>query len=95
VTTTVANLRDGWPANGAYVGRAGHGLDGYFGNPYRLIRDVTREQVLYAYAAYFARRMATDPEFRGRVEMLRDKVLVCFCSPLPCHADVIAEWLNR
>ena len=34
------------------------------------------------------------PEYRRRIEGLRGKTLMCFCKPLACHGDVIAEYLN-
>lgn len=93
--TTVANIADGWVEGGVYIGRRGRGLDGYFGNPYVLSRmEVSREQAIARYERYFARRMATDPEFKSRVEALKGKTLLCFCKPLACHGDVIAEHLN-
>ena len=92
--TRVANLRDGIPPDGVYIGRAGRGFDGYFGNPFALGRDGDREQVIEKYRAYFLRRILTDPEFYARVMELRGKVLLCFCSPLACHGSVIAGWIN-
>lgn len=93
--TTVANIRDGWPENGIYIGRAGHGLDGYFGNPFEIGRDGNRDAVLVRYRRYLDQRLASgDIEFIRRLHALRGKVLVCFCKPLACHGDVIAEYLN-
>jgi len=33
--------------------------------------------------------------FRKEVEKLRGKVLGCWCKPLPCHGDVIVEYLEK
>jgi hypothetical protein len=90
--TTVANLRR--EPYDVYIGRAGHGQDGYFGNPIRLGRKNTREDVLHQYAKWFAERVRTDADFRRRVLALRGKRLGCFCKPLACHGDVIAVWVD-
>lgn len=92
--TTVANLRDGWVVGGVYIGRAGRGLDGYFGNPYPVGVGRDRNQSVAKYQDYFHRRMEGDIEFAGRVHDLRGRVLLCFCKPLLCHGDVIAGYLN-
>lgn len=75
-----------------YIGRAGHGYDGYFGNPNS---QGSREDKLKLFKKYFYNRVKTDPEFRRRVLQLKGKRLGCFCSPKPCHGDIIAEYVNR
>ena len=72
-----------------YIGRAGRGHDGYFGNPFPRAPDA-----LERYREYFARRVK-ETEFRRRVLALRGKRLGCFCKPGPCHGDVIVEWLEK
>jgi len=37
----------------------------------------------------------TIPEFRDSVLTLKGKKLGCWCSPLPCHGDVIVEYLEN
>lgn len=95
--TTVANIRDGIPPGSVYIGRAGRGFDGYFGNPIRLRRDTPEERrrVLNEYVEYFIERVEIDPEFRMRIEGLRGKTLLCFCAPKSCHGDIIAAWLDE
>lgn len=90
--TTVANIRDGIPPGSVYIGREGHGFDGYFGNP---VTIGTRATKIAGFRDYFLRRVERDLAFRARVEALRGKILLCFCKPMPCHGDVIAEWLDR
>lgn len=75
-----------------YIGRAGKGKDGYFGNPYKA---GTREENIKMYRAYFKAKIKTDPVFKKRVHELKGKVLGCFCKPQACHGDVIAEYLNK
>lgn len=91
----VANLRDGFPVGGVYIGRPGKGMDGYFGNPFHMEPGRDRMQAIALYRNYFYRKMETDPAFRGRIESLRGKTLLCFCKPLACHGDVIAGYLNE
>ena len=93
--TTVVNLKH--EEYDVYVGRAGHGQDGYFGNPYPLDVDTAtmRLAVIQAYKRYFLDRMDSDQEFKSRVLGLKGRRLGCFCKPKRCHADVIAEYLNN
>lgn len=89
-----------------YIGRAGRGEDGYFGNPYVVGKFCWRcWQVHYAdgstlpcYELYLRERMRNDVEFRARVEGLRGKFLWCpgGCKKkrLPCHGDILAAYAN-
>jgi hypothetical protein len=93
--TTVENIyKVKESENTVYIGRAGKGRDGYFGNPFSLFAVKNRRDVLRKYRDYFWDRLETDKEFKERVESLRGKVLLCFCKPLLCHGDVIADYLN-
>lgn len=100
MTTRVINIRNapkGWKSNPhfVYIGRAGIGTDGYFGNPFRLKTGQQPGATLSNYRTYFEQRLAADPEFKARVDALRGKTLVCFCNPYPCHGDIMAEYLNK
>lgn len=88
--THVVNMRHG-ACYDVFIGRAGHGERGYYGNPYY---DGTREENIRRFREYFAHRIETDPEFRQRVLALRGKRLGCFCAPRPCHGDVYVAWLE-
>ena len=98
--TVVVNL---WRENyDVYIGRIGHGQEGYFGNPHPLgrrcplcARQHTREDCLDAYRVYFLARVADDPEFRARVLALQGTRLGCFCRPQRCHGDIIVAWLDE
>lgn len=89
--TIVINLRSGQPYD-QYIGRAGHGQDGYFGNPFKV--HLNRGETLGYYREYFYNRLKTDPEFKQRIHQLKGKVLACFCKPNACHGDIIADYLN-
>lgn len=73
-----------------YIGR---GSD--FGNPFKIGKDGTREEVIKKFRQYFYKRIFTDPKFAEKVETLRGCVLGCFCEPLDCHSDVIKEYLDN
>lgn len=93
--TTVGNIRrEPFPTNGVYIGRAGHGQTGYFGNPYVLGPNNPRGSTIERYKAYFYTRMREDSVFAARIHALRGKRLMCFCAPQPCHGNVIADYLN-
>ena len=78
-----------------YIGRAGRGKDGYFGNPFRPDAAMARGDTLERYRKYFYHRLGTDEEFRRRIGELQGKTLGCFCKPNPCHGDIIKEYLDR
>lgn len=98
---TVVNIKRGEPYD-VYIGRAGHGHDGYFGNPIRLGQQCPECRLVHisvgdtipCFERYFIRRIAIEAEFRERALELRGKRLGCFCKPNPCHGDVIASWVN-
>lgn len=90
--TRVVNLRQ--ERYDVYIGRAGKGQDGYFGNPFPLAHGEPRGASLEKYRAYFYKRLETDPEFKRRIHELKGKTLGCFCKPYPCHGDIIAEYLD-
>jgi hypothetical protein len=96
VVTTVVNLKghrdDPDYAAVVYVGRAMHRggwhLDASpLACPYRPGRDGSREQVVARYRDY----LLADKALVRLARSLRGKRLGCWCAPLPCHADVIAD----
>lgn len=104
--TQVINIRyapNGWQSNPdyVYIGRAGKGQDGYFGNPFRLEDGEQRGSTLELFREWVVGRMAIDEEYRRRVIELKGKTLVCFCAPqdglIPsldeaiCHGQILAE----
>ena len=51
----------------------------------------TREEVI----APYQEGLEEQPELVKKVrEELRDRVLGCFCAPLACHGDILAEIAN-
>lgn len=98
--TTVVNIK--YQDYDVYIGRAGNGQDGYFGNPCKLNQlckycSMTHEwptATIPCYRRYFEERIAQDDEFKKRVGDLAGKRLGCFCKPNACHGDIIAEYVN-
>lgn len=90
--TRVVNIRK--EPYDVYIGRAGKGQSGYFGNPFRFEQGLARGCTLAKYREYFYDRLSKDHEFKHRVESLKNKTLGCFCKPYPCHGDVIVEYLD-
>jgi Domain of unknown function (DUF4326) len=103
MSTTVVNIRK--DTYDVYIGRAGKGQDGYFGNPHVVgycpicRKNHKRGEVIPLFREYFNKRIAEDVEFRERVLELDGKKLGCFCKQvgkdIPCHGDVYVEWLEN
>lgn len=85
----------------AYIGRKGHGHDGYFGNQHPIGQcaicgvNHNRYESILAFEKDFLLRVKHDPIFKKKVLELSGKILGCFCKPKECHGDIIAHWLNE
>lgn len=93
-TTTVVNIRHKPNECDVYVGRTGLGLTSEFGNPFKLYKDGTRNEVIDKFKKYFHNRLEKDQTFKKKVLELKGLRLGCFCHPRRCHAHVIATYLN-
>ena len=69
-----------------YIGRPGP-----WGNPFAIGKDGTREEVIARYEEW----IRTQPDLMARLPELRGKVLGCWCSPYPCHGDVLQKLLRE
>jgi hypothetical protein len=86
----VINLRHEELCEAVYVGRANprRGLaESIFANPYRVDVDGTRAEVIEKYRSWLLGRQ----ELLLRLHELRGRRLACWCSPEPCHAEVLVE----
>lgn len=98
--TTVIHVRDMKPGD-VYIGRnpahrqRNHDPHVYFGNPFRIGDHGDRATVIKLFKTYFAYVVKNDPGYRAEVLNLKGHRLACHCAPLPCHGDVIAEWLEK
>ena len=69
-----------------YIGRPSK-----WGNPFIIGKDGSRQDVIAKYRMF----IINSPDLYNRiVPELKGKTLGCFCSPLPCHGDVLAELAN-
>jgi hypothetical protein len=90
MATRVIHIRDKkCTPDEVYIGRGS-----IFGNPFKLASGATRGSTLVKYRAYLSEKLRSDDEFRDAVLALKDKTLVCFCKPLPCHGDILAEYID-
>lgn len=69
-----------------YIGRPSK-----WGNPFEIGRDGTRYEVVEKYKEYI-KTAFTEEEI---IKELKGKILGCWCSPLDCHGDVLAEIANK
>jgi hypothetical protein len=83
----VYNKRDkNTPPGAVYVGRPSK-----WGNPYQIGISGTRTEVIQMYREDLEDALNDNPRY---LDELRGKDLVCWCAPLPCHADVLLELSN-
>jgi hypothetical protein len=98
--TTVVNITghrdDPHLTDVVYVGRAMY-RGGWrlraspLANPFRIGCDGDRGEVIAKYRDY----LLGHPDLLALLPDLRGKRLGCWCKPLPCHADVIAEFADQ
>ena len=74
------------PANAIYVGRPSK-----WGNPFPISKAIPREMSISLYSGY----LKHNPGLLKFLDELKGKDLVCWCAPLPCHADILLEVANR
>jgi hypothetical protein len=89
----IVNLRREELCDAVYVGRASprRGLvESAFANPYRVDVDGTRAEVIEKYRSWLLGRQ----ELVLKLHELRGRRLACWCSPEPCHADVLVELVD-
>ena len=84
----VLNLRDrsSWPKSGKtmIVDRSSK-----WGNPIKVDRRYTRAEAIRRYEIYLV-----HSDLMLDLEELLGYDLACWCSPLPCHADVLIKYVN-
>jgi hypothetical protein len=91
------------------VARKGQGLGGVYvgrptplGNPFRLLREEDRDEVVARYATWLERelRRGNREVVQALEELYRllkrrgDITLLCFCAPRRCHGEIVAERLK-
>lgn len=68
-----------------YIGRPSK-----WGNPFVIGRDGDRVAVIAKYRAW----LLNQPHLLADLQELRGLRLGCWCSPAPCHGNVLAELAN-
>lgn len=87
--TTVINIRDRKPGDQFYL-YAGRG--GPLGNPFKIGQGGTRDDVCDKFATW----APTQPKVMATIAKIKPgTVLGCYCKPLRCHADWIAEQVDK
>jgi len=71
------------PENAIWVDRCTQ-----WGNPFTV---GTRDELIEKYKVW----LRSQPHLIAQLESLRGYDLVCWCAPMPCHADVLLELANR
>lgn len=65
-----------------------------WGNPFLLSNpkdDEERKKVISQYREW----VVTQPELMSSLHELKGKTLGCWCSPKPCHGDVLIELAGK
>jgi hypothetical protein len=107
--TKVIHVRDmdKYP-DSVYIGRAGHGMPGTWGNPIKpgetcfICGEIHQAaETLGCYEIYLKQKLC-EQEFRERFFALRGKALACFCAKkkgfsknVICHGQVMALILDK
>jgi hypothetical protein len=78
--TTVVNIKEEYDI---YCGRPSK-----WGNPFIIGKDGTREEVIEKFKTYIQTRQDLIKD--AKME-LKGKRIACYCSPLSCHCDILAQ----
>lgn len=77
----------GRPNGPVYIGRPSE-----WGNPFPFGPGVTREESIRLFEEWFVK----DAERVARAKrLLKGKDLVCWCTPKPCHGEVLMRIANE
>lgn len=68
-----------------YIGRGSK-----WGNPFVIHVDGTRSEVIQKYKEW----ILTQPQLIASLKEIKGKRLGCFCTPKPCHGDILAKMAN-
>jgi hypothetical protein len=63
-----------------------------WGNPFEMPADGDRQTVIANYRTHY---LPHKPSLTAALDTLRGKALGCWCSPDPCHGDVLAAWADE
>lgn len=77
------------PKDAVYIGRGS-----MYGNPYVIGKHGTRSEVIAKYRKDLEDCL-NESATQEALLALDGKDLVCFCTPLPCHGDVLIRAVER
>jgi len=92
VSITKVRNRDYGEEFDVYIGRKTP-----WGNPFPIEHVVdgdNRKDVINKFKIYFNEEIISNPDKLKNLLSLKGLRLGCHCKPLPCHGDVIADFLN-
>jgi hypothetical protein len=90
--------------NNVYIGRKGIVfIDGVrfpknssiFCNPFKITKDITRDEVIEKYEEYIENLIENNIDARNELIKLKNKNLGCWCAPQKCHGDVLLRLINK
>lgn len=76
-----------------YIGRPSR-----WGNPFTIGKDGTREEVIDKYRTWLWGEIESGTIREEDLAFLHGQRLACWCSPQPCHGDILvsaAEWAHH
>lgn len=88
--------------NNVYIGRNGrifinkkifHYKGSIWKNPYT-VKKYGLEESLTLYEDYIREKIKIEPEIYN-IELLRNKILGCWCKPNKCHGDILLKILKE
>lgn len=66
-----------------------------FSNPFKIGKHGTREEVIKQYRSYIVEKLENDSDLQQQLLELKDRNLGCWCSPEPCHGDVLLDLVKN
>lgn len=75
--------------HGIYIGRPS-----FWGNPFS-VEEFGRTQAIAKYEEYLLNNLRTGVWTEEMLLELDGKVLRCWCSPKPCHGDILVKYVTR
>lgn len=84
---TVVNLKT--DSYDVYIGRGSR-----WGNPFIVRSEKGRKKAIQDYKKYIIEKINRGEITHDHLVALKGKRLGCFCRPLPCHGEVIADIVN-
>jgi hypothetical protein len=100
----VVNVENTDSSDYIYIGRSRrYGGPTKWGNPYKIGKDGTRDEVVAMYEAWLLSPIGykhegfpfSNKELMEQIPEIRAKNLGCHCAPLRCHGDLLIKLANN